>query len=655
MCSSNINASVNILSIPAEVLTKILLQCDVIDILSFCCTSKHLNRVIDNAYFWKQKWKTIVSSTKFTLPKIADDSLSQYKNACIRYVVVADEESDEYMFPSCQRCDSYSCMFGCVEDWKPKLVVDLGSKITRIFNATTIEIRSHLSAYRIQDNFLKHGNKEAYMHMTQSPSISMSGVQTCGCVEGVSIGRHAHDYDLIQMKDLDCVHDRKAKALLTDKRAFCVTCSSIHHLSSPCIVEEYRIHNFNCEQFKNEFCLSLQENSDSHLLSPGLGMKNPVGFPFLVTSYLREVLMIRFFNSIHPYVLRAPGSTVFICVPNSGSPPNVCRSVLNFLFVEMKVGRVCLIPKALGLAKSESASCCIAVDSGAFSTSVAVVVDEKVVAVKDIPVGGWHLSKELHSSLVARGCISPEGSGGSGCIHRLSPSEAKASRWKRSARPPQVPIVSFDEASVKSMCRLAPSLHSKKPSMNLSQTQTVYLNRACNHEDCSKDLVQVCLRNEFTTGPEVHFAALDLPRVICDLTKGLPHVLRRRCLSNILLSGGNSSLNGLVTRLGYELRSILPQFHENINVILPFGPSELHTVMGASLMEYNYDRPLQYADNEEFQSYCSHHKENNSDQPFVLQKEVQGGAQSQQLPRTHHRGEPYWLTREEFIVFGPGF
>ncbi|XP_046398582.1 uncharacterized protein LOC124165285 [Ischnura elegans] len=654
MCSSNINTSVNIFNIPTEVLTKILLQCDVIDILSFCCTSKHLNHAIDNTYFWKQKWKTIVSTTKFTLPAVLDCVASQFKTACIRYhVVVGGEEGDEYAFPSCRCCKSYSCIHGCVEHWKPKLVVDLGSKITRIFNASTIEVRNHLSVYRIQDKFFQKSKDEK--HSPKGQSIGASGDQACECVGGMSLGRHVHGYSAIEFRDLDCVHVREEKSLLAAKRSYCAVCSSIHAQYSPCANEESRMPNFNCEWFKNELCSTLQEGtgSASHLFSPGLGMRNPVGFPYLVTSYLREVLIGKFINSIiNPFVLRAPGSTVFMCIPNSGSPPNVCRSILNFFFVEMKVGRVCLIPKALGLAKSESASCCITVDSGAFSTSVAVVVDERVVAVKDIPVGGWHLSKELHSSLVTRGCISPEGSG-MGCVHHRSLG-SKSSRWSFEG-PPQVPVVSFDEASVKSMCRLAPNLHSKKTLMIPSQTQTVYLNRACSHNDCSKDLVQVCLRNEFTTGPEIHFAALSLPQVICDLTKGLPYSLKRQCLSNILLSGGNSSLNGLVSRLSCELRAILPNFHENINVILPFGPSELHTVMGASLMEFNYNRPLLYEDNEEFQAYCSHHRQNNIDQPFWLSKEDAAGSESRQHLRAHRSGEPYWLTREEFISCGPGF
>ena len=52
--------------------------------------------------------------------------------------------------------------------------------------------------------------------------------------------------------------------------------------------------------------------------------------------------------------------------------------MLTFLFEEVKVARVCLLPKALAISKLFDVDTCIVVDSGATSTSVWIVVDGKV-------------------------------------------------------------------------------------------------------------------------------------------------------------------------------------------------------------------------------------------------------------------------------------
>ena len=75
--------------------------------------------------------------------------------------------------------------------------------------------------------------------------------------------------------------------------------------------------------------------------------------------------------------LQKPNSSFILTEPGR-LPLSVKESLLTFLFEEVKVARVCLLPKALAISKLFDVDTCIVVDSGATSTSVWVVVDGKV-------------------------------------------------------------------------------------------------------------------------------------------------------------------------------------------------------------------------------------------------------------------------------------
>ena len=75
--------------------------------------------------------------------------------------------------------------------------------------------------------------------------------------------------------------------------------------------------------------------------------------------------------------LQKPNSSFILTEPGR-LPLLVKESLLTFLFEEVKVARVCLLPKALAISKLFDVDTCIVVDSGATSTSVWVVVDGKV-------------------------------------------------------------------------------------------------------------------------------------------------------------------------------------------------------------------------------------------------------------------------------------
>ena len=71
-------------------------------------------------------------------------------------------------------------------------------------------------------------------------------------------------------------------------------------------------------------------------------------------------------------------------------------------------------------------------------------------------------------------------------------------------------------------------------------------------------MIEVRLSHELYQAAESMYLSLDLPRIITDLVSSLDPSLHRRLLSNIVLTGGNSRLNGLSVRLVRDLESLLP-------------------------------------------------------------------------------------------------
>lgn len=82
-------------------------------------------------------------------------------------------------------------------------------------------------------------------------------------------------------------------------------------------------------------------------------------------------------------------------------PLFVKEGLLKFFFEDLKISRLCLLPKALAVAKLFDVETCIVVDSGATSTSVWVVVDGRVDDTKTqtVSVGGWNVSQFLKQAL----------------------------------------------------------------------------------------------------------------------------------------------------------------------------------------------------------------------------------------------------------------
>merc|ERR1712039_425676 len=77
---------------------------------------------------------------------------------------------------------------------------------------------------------------------------------------------------------------------------------------------------------------------------------------------------------------------------------------LKYLFEEVQVSRLCLLPKALAISLLFDCETCVVVDSGATSTSVWVVMDNKVDTTRTrTEVNLSHLLKDCFSNILVQG------------------------------------------------------------------------------------------------------------------------------------------------------------------------------------------------------------------------------------------------------------
>merc|ERR1719219_1203759 len=98
--------------------------------------------------------------------------------------------------------------------------------------------------------------------------------------------------------------------------------------------------------------------------------------------------------------LQRPNSClVFTEPPNF--PLSVKELLLRFLFEDIQITRLCLLPKPLAISLLFDVETCVVVDSGATNTAVWVVLEGKVdpTRTQTIAVGGWHVSQFLKQSL----------------------------------------------------------------------------------------------------------------------------------------------------------------------------------------------------------------------------------------------------------------
>ena len=148
----------------------------------------------------------------------------------------------------------------------------------------------------------------------------------------------------------------------------------------------------------NGYCKDTASMLGAHnldLVSPLLALEHEEAFS-IVKAFVRHILV--HYNMVDD--LRKPNSSLTLTEP-ARMPHNVKENLLKFFFEEIKLARLCLLPKALAVAKLFDVNTCVVVDSGATSTSVWVVVDGKVDVgrTQTVSVGGWNVSQFLKQAL----------------------------------------------------------------------------------------------------------------------------------------------------------------------------------------------------------------------------------------------------------------
>ena len=309
--------------------------------------------------------------------------------------------------------------------------------------------------------------------------------------------------------------------------------------------------------------------------------------------------------------LQRPNSCLVFTEPPQ-LPLSVKELLLRFLFEEIQITRLCLLPKPLAISLLFDVETCIVVDSGATNTAVYVVLDGRVDTerTRTASVGGWHVSQFLKQALSCRD-------------HKEAGATASC----------------LDASQVKQRCRL--SLNLSREEHRASRTETLHVKsmRGRGHwrgggQEARLEYTEVSLSSELYLAPEMMYASLDLVNMIVEATQDLPPHYIKDCFSHILIQGGfiltalcqqqlnmifclggNTDLQGFVPRLSSDLREALPEHSAIINVCSdPTGNHSWNTAMGANMAKV----PAKYDD--------------------VL--------------RLHEPGTPFWISREEYILFG---
>ncbi|KAI4503807.1 hypothetical protein M0802_001210 [Mischocyttarus mexicanus] len=568
--------------LPEEIWIKILLHCDVPDIIAFSNTCRYLRNTFSSEYLWKIKWLQLLSKVKFQFPGIKQlqSHSVNFKGMCYRLHMIITLGGN-VKFPKCYYCNEYTCKRDCVESADAKVIIEIGNKYTWIITPFDYTKR-HFSLIALPIPFSKKYAEEVLIRSTQNCS----------------------KYSINNRKSFD----RKIKLFQLYDAEFPVT-SLYCRFCNP----------FNLFKQKNEFiklhnCFSSIKSKSIYnklknyystdtakilnmpnieVFSPAKALLNSGTFLFV------KILLDRLFHKMHLTVtLRKPNAVLMFCEPLA-IHPTIRKQLLHYLFQEVKVARVCLIPKPLAVCAMLDIETCIVVDSGALNTTVAVIIDGRVMPRrwKLLPVGGWNVAFYLKYSMY----------------------------WKQKPHL-EIPISSLDTLAVKEKCRLSYNIQNEKwveGEEKIKEDVNLRVD-GCNevipswhilfNEQIEPIYEKVSLGPELYTASELMYINLGLPKIIKEVTFGLSKDTMHDCFSHILLTGGNTELSGFNLRLTKDLRELLPEYSEIFEVRNCPGMHDWNVTMGPTNV-----------------SLATH-----------LDK----------TPPEYVEGYPIWLSREEYVLFG---
>ncbi|XP_063990846.1 uncharacterized protein LOC135169620 [Diachasmimorpha longicaudata] len=563
---------------PEEIWIKILLYCDVPDIIAFGSTCKYLRKTSDTDYLWKLKWLQLTSKVQFRFPDIKCLQLLSvsFKSVCYRLHMVLTL-GENAPFPKCSLCSGYTCQRTCVEGSSNKVVIDIGNKYTWV-RTPLLGLRRHCSLFGIP-------KCENEIQSTYQPPIDKAP-------SGSGMSRLKSDYKSTakKLKSLT-LSELKTTKRFTYKPSgpFCVFCNSVklyrekrrlavHPLESLCYAKTDPLY----QKLVNGYCTDTVEvmgipNID--VVSPAEALLSEGTFPVLKT-FVNHL----FHQMALTATLRKPNAVLMFCEPLA-MHPMLRKQLLHYLFQEVKVARVWLVPKPLAACAMMDAETCVVVDSGALTTTVAVVIGGRVMPHRWrlLPVGGWHVAYHLTQAL------------------QWQPKEFH-----------QIPISHLDTMPVKEKCRLSYTIENED--MKRGPVKREHINLRVDTFPYDDKFWKVSLGQELQTAPEMMYISLGLPQIIKEVTAGLSQDLIRECLSNIGLTGGNTDLSGFGPRLRKDLCEVLPEYGSILDVRNCVGARSWNVAMGAMYV------------------------------PLALHPD--------RTPPEYVEGNPFGLSREEYVLFG---
>ncbi|XP_014223846.1 uncharacterized protein LOC106650389 [Trichogramma pretiosum] len=544
---------------PEEIWIKILLGCDVPDIIAFGSTCKYLRKTSDTDYLWKLKWLQLTSKVNFQFPDVKSLQVINvsFKAMCYRlHMMMALNESTENMFPKCCYCSGYTCQKYCTERSSTKVVIEIGNKYTWVITPN-FGLRRHCSML----GFPKY-NKQM-THVEQVPSqLPPQSAPSSSCRRKLE-GKFVSKKSLVKLLKLS---EPESTKLPPRSGPFCVFCNSVqlyrekrrlelHPNDASCCPHL----NANHQKLINGYCTDTKEI----LGIPNIDLLNPAQALLMDGSFsvLKDFVDHLFRQMGLTETLRKPNTVLMLCEP-LGMSISIRKQLLHYLFQEVKIAKVCLVPKPLSACAMIGIDTCIVIDSGALSTSVAVIINNRVVPScwKIIPVGGWHVAYYLKQAM------------------NWQPKECQ-----------EIPISYLDSPTVKERCRLLLDMqdgefhnrYDKFSKGGQSKPDKVDIDiRVDTYANCKRDW-RVTLGSELYTAPELMYVSMNLPEAVKEVTKGLPEIVKKECLSHILLTGGNTDLPGFELRLRQDLKKVFPEYAPLLEVKGCLGTHCWNVVMGS--------------------------------------------------------------------------
>ncbi|XP_023323078.1 uncharacterized protein LOC111697341 isoform X2 [Eurytemora carolleeae] len=564
----NVKGGVCLLDLPEEIIIKIFHSLNPFDIWSTARVCKYLATAATCESLWKHEWNRVIEETPFQFPttQTLQDLGVCFQDACKRLCSIIWNGGTH--FPKCIHCKEYTCDSSCTVQRANKIVLDIGGKITWII-AADFSLKKHLSMIAVPkllkcfdcDATIDRGERSCDCRDDDSlkwnlPSCRYRSVSSHTGLQYTSQQLRGLGYQQQQDRPLClfCEEGRMSR-LLCEKDMVLRTKDKLSAFGQPYSLDDTfkptQSHLFLSNGYCQEAATFLgAENID--LLSPLIALEHNEAFP-LVKAYINH--LVETFKMMDD--LQRPNSYLVLTEPSNISS-HVKHKLIRYLFEELQISRLCLLPKPLAISILFECDTCVVIDSGATNTSVWVVLRSRVdpARTRSIGVGGWNVSEYLKQAM----------------------------SWQETTESGTATVSSLDTTNVKEKCRLSLNL-CREEQRNAYRTETLSIRSqgrglrggGAHHHipaACSRgEFSEITLTSELYMAPEMMYASLDLPNMVVEATRDLPQKFIKDCFSNILITGGNSDLQGFLPRLSSDLRERIPEHSALINVsTFPAGP-----------------------------------------------------------------------------------